>query len=84
MDSEIIAAHPFSKNNKPMLKKDKKCGCFYCLRIFDTSEIKEWIEDENGTALCPFCGIDSVIGESAGYPLEKTFLEAMNRYWFSK
>ena len=35
---------------------------FYCNRIFDAEKIHEWIDDENGqTAVCPFCGIDSVI-----------------------
>ena len=44
--------------------------------------ITEWVEDDNGTALCPHCGIDSVIGESAGYPLAREFLKKMNRCWF--
>jgi hypothetical protein len=65
-----------------MLRRDRTCGCFYCLRIFDPYEIEEWIEDEEDTALCPYCGIDSVIGESAGYPLTGAFLEEMQRYWF--
>lgn len=60
----------------------RRCGCFYCLRVFDPSEIEKWIEDEADTALCPYCEIDSVIGESAGYPLTRAFLEEMNRYWF--
>ena len=46
MDERVISAHAYSMNNEPMLRKDKKCGCFYCLRIFDPSEIEEWIEDE--------------------------------------
>ena len=82
MDARIISAHSFSMNNEPMLMSDKKCGCFYCLRVFDPSEITEWIEDESGTALCPYCGIDSVIGESSGYPLTREFLAEMQQYWF--
>ena len=82
MDGRVISAHEFSINNEPMLRNDKKCGCFYCQRVFDPSELEEWIEDESLTALCPYCGIDAVIGESAGYPLTKDFLQAMYRYWF--
>lgn len=63
-------------------RQDKRCGCFYCLRVFDPSEIEEWIEDERDTALCPYCGIDSVIGESSGYPLTREFLAEMQQYWF--
>ena len=38
--------------------------------------------DEEMTALCPFCQIDSVIGESCGYPVTREFLEKMNEFWF--
>lgn len=82
MDARVIPAHSFSMNNGPMLRQDKRCGCFYCLRVFDPSEIEEWIEDERDTALCPYCGIDSVIGESSGYPLTREFLAEMQQYWF--
>ena len=34
------------------------------------------------TALCPYCVIDAVIGEGAGYPLTEEFLKKMNAYWF--
>ena len=82
MDERVVAAHSYSANNRPMLSRDKSCGCFYCLRVFDPSEITEWIEDADGTALCPYCGIDSVISESSGYPLTREFLEDMRWYWF--
>ncbi len=79
---DIINAHKFSSNHKQELLQDKKCGCFYCLKIFNPQEIKEWIADNSGTAICPYCGIDSIIGESSGYPITLEFLEAMNNYWF--
>ena len=82
-----IQAHEYSSNHMEQLKKDKLCGCFYCLRIFDPAEIEEWIIDDNpidkgGTAICPYCGIDSIIGESAGYPLTVEFLQKMKTEWF--
>ena len=80
---EVLDAHRHSINHKAQLLKDKKCGCFYCLRIFDPAEIEEWIDDESGTAICPYCGIDSIIGESSGYPITNEFLKEMSDYWFS-
>lgn len=80
--ADYIQAHAFSSNNKSALLKDKKCGCFYCTEIFSPSEITEWIEDTSGTAICPYCGIDSVIGESSGYPITKELLQKMNKHWF--
>lgn len=44
--------------------------------------INQWIYDEEETAFCPYCGVDSVIGESSGYPITREFLEEMNHYWF--
>ena len=81
-NEDVIKAHYFSSNHKKELLKDKKCGCFYCLEIFDPNEIKEWVDDISGTAICPYCGIDSVIGESSGFPITKEFLKVMNNYWF--
>lgn len=83
MKSEaVISAHNFSTNHKAELIKDKKCGCFYCLEIFEPKEIIQWLKDSDRTALCPYCGIDAVIGESSGYPITKDFLKAMQEYWF--
>ena len=79
---DIIKAHKYSINHKEALARDSICGCFYCLSIFKPSEITSWIRDTNGTAQCPYCSIDSVIGESSGYPLTKEFLEVMYDYWF--
>ncbi len=79
---DIIEAHKFSSNHKEALQKDKKCGCFYCLKIFSPSEITDWIKDTSGTAMCPYCRIDSIIGESSGFPITKAFLQKMKDYWF--
>ena len=84
---DVIDAHRWSSNHKPELTKDQKCGCFYCLKVFSPAEITEWIVEDTpidyrGTALCPYCGIDSVIGESSGYPIEEEFLKAMHKKWF--
>lgn len=48
--------------NKEEIKLSKKCGCFFCLYIFNPSEIEDWC-DKGETALCPKCGIDSVLGD---------------------
>lgn len=80
-------AHRFSNSHKPELEKDKICGCFCCGKIFSPSEITDWIIDDNpcdrrGTAVCPYCDVDSVIGESSGYPITEEFIRAMKQIWF--
>lgn len=79
----IIRAHKYSSSHRSSIIKDKLCGCFYCLEIFSPAEISSWIDDTNDkTALCPYCGIDSVFGESSGFPITINFLKKMNSYWF--
>ncbi len=85
--TDYIKAHQFSNNHMEALKADAVCGCFYCCKVFDPAQIETWLvadnpRDKDGTAICPYCGIDSVIGESSGFPITEEFLKEMNRYWF--
>lgn len=86
---DYVKAHRFSNNHMKQLKRDTVCGCFHCGEIFSPAEIECWIIADNdcdraGTAVCPYCGMDSVIGESSGYPITPEFLEKMRRYWFGR
>ena len=86
-ESDLIAAHKAACYNREMLVSDNKCGCFSCLKIFLPSEIEEWcceVDDgEEVTVICPHCGVDSVLGESSGFPITQEFLQAMYRRWFT-
>ena len=69
-EPDHVDAHRFCINNKRALMENTLCGCFYCMRIFKPESITEWTRDwHDFTALCPHCGIDSVIGENSGYPI---------------
>ena len=75
-------AHDCSIRNKEQLEKSEKCGCFNCGKIFSPSEITDYVSDGEPTALCPYCHIDSVIGDAAGFPITPRFLKDMNKRWF--
>lgn len=77
MSKDYQEAYKHSINHRESLIKDKVCGCFYCLSIFNPIEIEVWVPDTTGTALCPRCGMDAVIGESSGYPITPQFLRGM-------
>lgn len=81
--SDIIDAHDYSIHNRNHIEKSYYCGCFCCGRIFRPFQIRsyDWIDD-NDTALCPYCGIDSVIGDYSGFPVTKDFFNEMKEYWF--
>ena len=80
---ELLKIHKLSSNHKKSLIKEDVCGCFYCLSIFSPKLITDWIEDENDlTAICPYCGIDSIIPKCYSYQLNKELLQEMREYFF--
>ena len=84
VDQLILDAHSRCIRNREVLQRVDRCGCFYCLAIFDSQEMEERIDEDEGgdTALCPRCEIDSVLPESDEYPLTKDFLRRMYDHWF--
>ena len=84
MPAEIRDAHKHSSNHRQELERSSEAGCFYCCSIFDPALITEWIDGRGPrqTALCPRCGIDSVIGDRSGFPVSKEFLSLMRAHWF--
>jgi len=87
-----IDAHKHSTCHQVEILASEVCGCFYCLANFRPTEILDWVEEPpdvtdgvspiGETALCPKCGIDSVIGTASGYPVTKEFLTRMKEHWF--
>jgi len=89
-------AHARSSRHRSELEASDACACFYCCETFLPSEISEWIEDhwkdgvpmeaaDKGTAICPHCGIDSVLGSASGLPVsDPAFLRAMHDFWFER
>jgi hypothetical protein len=88
---ELEAAHKHCTHNRRAIQRSTACACFYCLEIFPGSEVDEWIQEmaaeagseEGPTALCPRCGIDSVLPGASGLPVQDAaFLQAMHGHWF--
>jgi hypothetical protein len=76
-----IKAHHACFRHRAQLMASESCGYFYCLETFAPDAIEEWVDDGQ-TALCPCCGIDSVIGSASGYPVDRDFLSTMQQRWF--
>lgn len=72
-------AHEWASLHRDDVAESEICGCFECLSLFGPHEIKQWI-DLGRTALCPRCGVDTVIPDSCGF-LSATLLELMNEIW---
>jgi hypothetical protein len=77
-----ISAHARCSLHRAEILRSESCACFYCFASFPPAEIQEWV-DEGETALCPRCGIDSVLGSASGLPLDENLLRSMHEHWFS-
>ena len=80
--------HNYSGWHEESVKNSNRCGCFSCLTMFPSSEVLDWItEPENcprgpgKTAICPKCGVDTVLPESEHYHLDIDLLKKMNQKW---
>ena len=83
---KILDAHKHCYDNEKEIMSSEVCGCISCLRIMKPAEVDFFeFRDKNNTnprtACCPDCSIDTVIGSSSGYPIERAFLKAMNDFW---
>jgi hypothetical protein len=87
-EATLRSAHRKSSNHRAEILSSESCGCFYCRSVFSPTEISEWVDEGpdgiGSTALCPRCGIDSVIGSAAGFPLDESFLSQMREFWFER
>jgi hypothetical protein len=76
-------AHSASIYNRIEVLRSDLCACFCCLSTFKPGAIRVWT-DGVATPLCPDCGIDSVLGEQSGYPVQDpAFMLAMKKRWFA-
>lgn len=74
--------HQYSIGNRELIESSQNCGCFFCRKIFEKDLISEWLEDDKGkTAICPYCGIDSVLPDSQ-VALTAELLDFMYKEWF--
>jgi hypothetical protein len=81
--STLEALHRQCIRHRSEIESAARCGCFNCGATFGPGDITDWV-DEGTTALCPRCGIDSLLPEQASQPLTPALLEAMHEYWFER
>lgn len=85
-EAQLKKIHGHSFRNEASVMASHLCGCFHCLRIFATVDIKpDDIYPENdgvGTVWCPHCGIDSVLGDSIGIPITPDLLTVLKDEFF--
>jgi len=64
--------------NRDQAEASEVCGCYFCMSVFSPKSIEDWV-DYDRTALCPRCGIDSVLPGVDSVD----FLAKANERWFT-
>lgn len=78
---DLKAIHKRCSKHRDEIATTDTCGCFYCQKLFHPREIKEWT-DQQTTAICPHCGIDSVLPSTKDLTVTAELLAAMEAHWF--
>jgi hypothetical protein len=79
-EREASRLHRHTRANRMELEASEVCGCIACERIYFPSEVVRWLED--GTAMCPHCGVDAVVGSASGIPIMPGVLRRAHERWF--
>jgi hypothetical protein len=84
---EAALVHAHATRNRAELLAGELCGCYHCLRLFSPEALGEddWCDERDGepTALCPYCGVDAVIGSGSGMELTGEALARLHSVWFA-
>ena len=80
MKRYISEAPLHAMGNMMAVKNSMRAGCYNCLAIFDSREVKEYCD--GNTVLCPKCKADTVLPSSA-YKLSRGLLKAIREYWIN-
>ena len=76
---ELEQAKLHSLDNELEILSSHECGCFFCRSHFPAKNIADWdYSDGHTQAICPECGMASVIGDASGYEITHEFLKEMN------
>jgi Zn finger protein HypA/HybF involved in hydrogenase expression len=93
--ASLLTAIRHTTHNRAEIEASTVCGCCNCMQTFAPDEIIAWtgLDASNfddpealtgGTAMCPRCGSEAVVGDRSGYKIDSTFLGGMNEAWFQR
>ena len=80
-EARLKKLHCYSTHNKKWVDTADQCYCFYCKRRINAADITEYADDGQ-TALCPKCGVDSLLPDSIEEAVDAITVSLMHEYWF--
>lgn len=84
-DLPLMRLHMETVGNGQRAALAHACGCFHCSSRFKPGEITDYTTEADGrrTALCPRCGVDSVLTDLDTLPLTDELIALMRDRFFS-
>lgn len=78
---ELKTLHRTSFGTALDARKSAECACFYCMSSFHGKDIRNVTIERDGreTAICPLCGVDSVLPAS----IDSVTLALMHKVYFT-
>ena len=92
-NDELFRLHAKSRFNEFEISQSELHGCFYCCKIYKTSDTLDniqWSDMEyaNGkyarTAVCSSCCVDSLLASVESEKITLEILLQMNKFWFGE
>lgn len=80
--SNILSYWQYVTNNKEKIIKSKCVYCIYCKKKYDAKFIKKYT-DNNSTAMCCYCNVDSVVGDAETINVTSQLLNKWHNEGFS-
>ncbi len=85
IDQKLIDIQKRTHNNEVQILHSKTCSCLFCRQTYDARLVNDWVNDEHGmNAICPECGMDAVIGDNGGEPIDKALLKELNLAFYGE
>lgn len=92
---EVEEAWNHARENVREVQASTLCVCIQCQAYFSPSRIAEWLNrtgehtfkpgpvpSVKGAAMCPNCGMDYVLGDASGLPIQNpNFMRKLNSTW---
>lgn len=84
MSEDFIKKAPmYAFKNKEAVAISQICGCYNCLNVISVKDIEFWTDDDE-TALCPKCTLDTLIAGSLGIQLDRETLQKIRDHWIKR
>ncbi len=85
IDQKFLDIQNRTHDNEVQILHSKTCSCLFCRQTYDARLVHDWVNDEQGiSAICPECGMDAVVGDNNGEPMDKALLKELNLAFYGE